>query len=132
MGDFEAVGKPNQLMSFSGVDHDNTFVMNQLANMSPEEFVETAEQLASGQGAASNYRKIFDNIVKENEDNEYSRTKVGDKHGLKKALVPPSKKNGFKLNQARSPRILESFGGRDNRNKNSYINMKLRESKNRA
>jgi hypothetical protein len=43
--EFEAVGKPNILFSYSGMEADNTFVMNQLANMESEEFVQTAEKM---------------------------------------------------------------------------------------
>ena len=58
-------------MSFTGYENDNSFVMNQLSNMSPEEFVETAEHLMDDRNADFDYRKIFSTM---NENNEFSRS----------------------------------------------------------
>ena len=43
--DLETSGKPNHLFNFHGIDIDIVHP-GQLANMSPEEFIATAEQLA--------------------------------------------------------------------------------------
>lgn len=42
--EFETVGKPNMLLSFSGVE-GNSFAMSQLGSLSSEEFVDAAKRL---------------------------------------------------------------------------------------
>lgn len=79
--DFESVGKPNVLMSFSGIQN-HEYIMTQLNNMSVEEFVETAEHLAENTKNQDAYRKIFEQIMKDKMENEYNRTKVEDRHGV--------------------------------------------------
>jgi hypothetical protein len=58
--DFEAVGKPNVMLTLSGFNNDNSMAMNQLSTMQADEFVETAERLASDKEATKLYEKVFD------------------------------------------------------------------------
>ena len=58
--DFEAVGKPNVMLTLSGFNNDNSMAMNQLSTMQADEFVDTAERLASDKEATKLYEKVFD------------------------------------------------------------------------
>ena len=78
--DFQQVGKPNVLMSFSGIQN-NEYVMTQLNNMSVEEFIEIAEYLGDNPKSQDAYRRIFEQIMKDKMENEYNRTKVEDRYG---------------------------------------------------
>lgn len=78
--DFEVVAKPNQMVSFSSMNND-IYVMNQLANYTSEEFVQTAEQLMDDPNGKAAYRTIFEQILKDNMENEYNKTKLVDRTG---------------------------------------------------
>lgn len=117
--DFNHFGKPNQLISFSGVNEDNTFIMNQLANMSSEEFVAAAEACQLDQNSRSQYRKVFEQLVAKNREENGHIT-----------LGPAKTKKKEKGN--RTMRILETFDASTHLSKDSYVNRKLRENKNRA
>lgn len=89
--DFEAVGKPNVLVSFSGI-HDNHYLTGSLNNMTIEEFVQTADYLGDNPKSGNAYHKIYQQIMKDKMENEYNRTMVADRYGL---LNNDKKKDAF-------------------------------------
>lgn len=69
--DYEIVGKPNLMTAFSGIENQ-TYWMNDLANMSSNEFVMSTEKLA--ESAAANKKGYHTNLIKKMQANEYNRT----------------------------------------------------------
>lgn len=86
--------------------------------MSAEEFVETAEQMADDPAASTKYRKILAQIMRD-EENEYNRTKIQDRHGM---LIQTNRKETCQLNKSRSPRILETLDGQSLVKRGNYLN----------
>ena len=74
--EFEAVGKPNIMVTLAGHDDDRTLVMNQLSNMQADEFINASEQTGYDAAALKSYSKMLDQIEREAMDNEYKRTEV--------------------------------------------------------
>lgn len=124
----ETVGKPNMLVSVSGID-GNAFAMGTLACMTPDEFVDAAERLSGDAEGGRAYQKIFEQIMKDKRENEYNRTKVSDRRTASRVV---KKQAGFEHNVNRSPRIIEAAAGSMYRRPDSYMNKKLRANMTRA
>lgn len=105
--EFEAVGKPNVLISFSGVKGNN-YMTASLNNTSIEDFVKTAENLSGGMNGDQTYKKIFDQIMKDKRENEYNRTQVANRYGM----VNKDERDTFMHNRTFTPRIIETLDGK--------------------
>ena len=73
------IGKPNLMMTFSGVEQ-SAYVMNQAANMTSKEFVMSTETLSDLPKFSGNSEKSYHNTLikklKESIKNEYNRTEI--------------------------------------------------------
>lgn len=124
--DLETVGKPNVMVSFSGCD-DDSYITNQLSNLSPDEFIKTAEKLDNIKDSA--FMQKFEQILNENQENEYNRTQVEDRSLTSQEIRSQEKnRDKFQLNKKGSPRLLETYDCRSNSNKGSYLNLQLRQN----
>ena len=75
-------GKPNVLVNTQGFKFGN-YVNLSLGKFSVEELILMAEQCSSGSNARSTVmRKIFDQIEREKNENEYNRTEIQDRSSM--------------------------------------------------
>lgn len=127
----ETSGKPNHLYAFSGIEND-ACTANQLSNMSPEEFVATAEKLAGDPAANANLKRIFDQLVRERADTEHNRIKVQGALTKKEEKAAAAATENFKMNWGHELRVIESLDSKSHQRKSSYLNMKIRKNIHRA
>lgn len=117
------------MVTFTGVD-DSSYITNRLSNLSPEQFVSTAELL--DQNKSSTFMKKYEQILLEGQENEYNRTQPEDRSDSETPLQKLIEKKQFKLNKNNSPRLLETFDSKSMSSRDSYLNLKLRENPNRT
>jgi hypothetical protein len=97
-------GKPNLIINTQGMKFGE-FINNSLKTFTPQELIEMAEAYSQNTSAQSVVmKKIFDQIEKEKNENEFNRTMIQNRtEGFNKTLNDFS----FNLNSTGAVRILD-------------------------
>ena len=114
-------GKPNVIVNFKETNDFGLMIYKSLNKYTLDELIELAEKFSSSASAQSTVmKKIFDQIEREKNENEYNRTEIQDRAGN---LVDALAHFQFDLNQTQAIRMVDKI---DSQSKDqSYVNTQM-------